>query len=300
MRDNLETSMRDPRRGWGASRLRALFAKRVVPAVVAAGLSTIAPRVAMADADRVRFLSEKLKHEDFRVRTNAALALGAENDDLAVDPLCGALSDSSEVVRQAAAVAMKRLNRSSSLGCLRARERAETNDGVKVQITRAIEAISAAGGGDSGGGDEKIKDNPNAKYYIQLSTVANATGRAQSEVEGIVLRAIKQKLESAGTVQIAPSKETPDAAKAVMAKRKIKGFYLAIAVDKFDYSNGNLRVKVKLGVFNYPGKSLLGNVDKALTKEGVANGDKQSEDQLLELAAGLVSEQFAQNASAFL
>lgn len=272
------------------SRLRA--------ALVAIGLVCATAGNAQADADRVRFLADKLRSDDFRVRTNAALALGAENDDLAVDPLCGALSDSSEVVRQAAAVAMKRLNRSRALGCLKARQGRETNDGVRVQITRAIEAISA--GASSSGDDDRIKDNPNAKYYIQLSTVANSTNRAQSEVEAIVLRAIKAKLEAAGTVQIAPSKETPDAARAVMSKRKIKGFYLAIAVDKFDYSNGNLRVKVKLGVFNYPGKSLIGNVDKALTKEGVSSGDKQSEDQLLDLAAGLVSEQFAQNASAFL
>ena len=53
-----------------------------------------------------------------------------------------------------------------------------------------------------------------------------------------------------------------------MKKRKLKGFYLAIAVDRFDYADGNLRVKVKIGVFTYPDKSLLGNVDKTLTAQG--------------------------------
>ena len=67
-----------------------------------------------------------------------------------------------------------------------------------------------------------------------------------------------------------------------------------------NYSNGNLRVKVKIGVFSYPGKSLIGNVDKTLTKEGVSSGDKSSEDQLMDLTAGRASEDFAQNASAFL
>jgi len=274
--------------------------------VLGAGLLTAmlvlaAPHAAHADPERVKFLADKLRADDFRVRTNAALALGATNDDGAVPPLCGALDDSSEVVRQAAAVAMKRLSRPSALGCLRARDGRESNDGVKIAITRAIEAISAAGGGDPGGGsDEKIKNNPNAKYYISLSTVANSTGRSQPEVEAVVLKAIKQKLEAAGTVQIAPPKETADSARDTMKKRKLSGFYLAIAVDRFDYSGGNLRVKVKIGVFTYPGKSLLGNVDKTLTKEGVSNGDKSSEDQMLDMAAGLASEQFAQNASAFL
>lgn len=255
---------------------------------------------ARADEARVKFLADKLKSDDFRVRTNAALALGATNDDLAVDPLCGALSDSSEVVRQASAVALKRLNRQSSVPCLKARAEVETNEGVKIQISRALDALGSSGdSGGGGGGDDKIKENPSAKYYISLSSVANSTGRPQGEVEGIVLKAIKAKLEGAGTVQLAPSKETPDDAKKKMSERKMKGLYLAIAIDRFDYSNGNLRVKVKLGVFTYPGKSLVGNVDKGVTKEGVSPTDKSSEDQLMELAASFASEQVAQNASAF-
>ncbi|MBS2018970.1 MAG: HEAT repeat domain-containing protein [Deltaproteobacteria bacterium] len=262
----------------------------------------VAARNASADAERVKFLADKLKSDDFRVRTNAALALGATNEETAVEPLCTALDDSSEVVRQAAAVAMKRLSKASSLSCLRARESKESHEGTKVAITRAIESIGAGSGSgsDAGGADDKIKQNPSAKYYISLSTVANSTARGQAEVEKVVLRAIKNKLEAAGTIQIAPPKETADAAKGEMKKRKMSGFYLAIAVDRFDYSGGNLRVKVKIGVFTYPGKSLLGNVDKTLTKEGVSNGDRSSEDQMLDMAAGLASEQFAQNASAFL
>ena len=290
MRDTFLASMRGRVRGAGLL--------RVVCAV--AVMATLAPTTAHADADRVRFLAEKLKSDDFRVRTQAAGALGASNDDLAVDPLCGALADSSEVVRLASAIAMKRLGRPKALGCLKDRESREGNDGVKIAITRAIESISASGGGDSGGGDGNIKQNPSAKYYIALSTIANSTGRAQPEVESVVVKAMRSKLEAAGTIQLAPKTESADTARETMKKRKMSGFYLAVAVERFDYSNGNLRVKVKIGVFSYPGKSLLGNVDKVLTKEGVSSGDKSSEDQMLDLAAGLASEQFAQNASAFL
>lgn len=267
--------------------------------LIVAAFIALAPRVARADEARLRFLSAKMKDSDPRVRTSAALALGASNADGAVDPLCGGLGDKEDVVRQAAAVALKRLNRTRSLECLRPREASEPNEAVKIAITRAIEAI-ASGGEGGGGGGETIKENPNAKYYISLSTVANQTGRAQTEVEKIVLDAVRQKLEAAGVVQLAPSSEAPEKAREVMKARKMKGFYLAIAVDRFDYADGNLRVKVKIGVFNYPNKSLLGNVDKTLTAQGVSSGDRASEDRLLELAAGLASEQFAQNASAFL
>jgi hypothetical protein len=273
--------------------------KRALGAALFAVAFFGAPRPAHAE-ERVRFLAEKLKSDDFRVRTNAALALGVSNEDSAVPPLCGALSDSSDVVRQASAVAMKRLNRSAGIACLKDREGVEPNDGVKVQITRAIEAITANGDGASNSdGDEKVKENANAKYYIALSTVANATGRPQSEVESVVLKALRSKLESAKTMQLAPTKETPSAARSVISKRKLKGFYLAIAVDRFDYSNGNLRVRVKLGIFTYPGKSLIGDSDKTLTKGGIGTADKASEDTLMDLAASLVGEQFAQSASAF-
>ena len=272
----------------------------LLAASLLAALITFAPRAARADETRLKFLSEKMRDSDPRVRTSAALALGASNEDGAVDPLCGGLSDGADVVRQAAAVALKRLNRTRSLECLKAREPRETSDAAKIAITRAIEAISSGGEGGGGGGTEHVKENPNAKYYISLSTVANQTGRAQTEVEKIVLSSVRQKLEAAGVVQLAPSTETPEKAREVMKARKLKGFYLAIAVDRFDYADGNLRVKVKIGVFNYPNKSLLGNVDKTLTAQGVSSGDKASEDRLLELAAGLASEQFAQNASAFL
>ena len=286
MRDTLKTSMR---RG------------RFLAGLLLAAFVTLSSDEVSADQARVTFLSDKLKDTDFRVRTNAALALGSTNEDGAVDPLCGALSDSSEVVRQASAVALKRLGRSSAAGCLKARSSVEDNEGVKIAIDRAIEAVGSDTGGGAGGGDDKIKENPNAKYYVAISSIANQTGRPQTDVEKIVAKTIKDKLEAAGTLQQAPKNETADAAKASMSKRGIKnGFYLAISVEKFDYSGGDLKVKISIAVFSYPKKSLLGNVDKTLTARGVSPGDKSSEDRLMDMAAGLASEQFAQNASAFL
>jgi hypothetical protein len=262
----------------------------------------LAPGAARADDSKVTLAKQRILESDSKndvtVRTSAALTLGASNDEAAADPLCSALSDSNEVVRQAVAVALKRLNRSRTLGCLKDRQQVEQNDATRIAITRAIEAISS--NGDGGGSDEPIKNNPNAKYYISLSTVANSTGRAQREVERIVLKSIKDKLDNAGVVQLAPSSESADKAREVMKGRKLKGFYLAIAVDQFDYKDGALRVKVKIGVFNYPNKALLGNVDKTLTAPGISSKDTDAENRLMELAAGLASEQFAQNASAFL
>lgn len=250
--------------------------------------------------DRTGFLVDRLKSDDFRVRTNAALALGATNDDAAVQPLCGALSDSNEVVRQAVAAALKRLGRASSLECMKSRLASEPSDAVKLQITRAVQSIEAAGPtpaatGSSPSSDAAPKNVANAKYYVALSPVANSSGRAQADVDRIVLAAIKNKLDSVGGIQLAPRGETPEAARAVISKRNLKGYYLAVSVDKFDYSGGNLKVTVKVAVFSYPGKDLRGEVPAGLTQTGVRAGDTGAEDNLMGMAAGRATELFTQN-----
>ena len=164
----------------------------------------------------------------------------------------------------------------------------------------AVQRIGVVGAGQMGQGIAQVAAQAGLDVLIVDAApdfAHSGVARIKKQLDRLVE---KSKLEAAGTIQLAPGKETADAARDTMKKRKLNGFYLAVAVDKFDYSNGNLRVKVKIGVFTYPGKSLLGNVDKTLTKEGVSSGDKSSEDQMLDLAAGLASEQFAQNASAFL
>lgn len=268
----------------------------IAASLLASALYSFSPAIAHAELSAAnKALVEKLKDPNANVRLGAALALQNANDDGAVPPLCEVLSDSDEPVRITAANSLRKLGpRPGSLDCLNARQSVEASDAVKVALTRAIETITAA----SGAG-EAIAVNPNAKYYILLSNVANTTNRS-SEVEQIVLKSMKAKLDAAGTMQLAPANEAPDKARSIIKDRHLKGgFYLAIAVENI-YADGNLKVKVKIGVFNYPNKSLLGNLDKSLTAQGVSTGDKSSENRLFDLAAGLAADQFAQNAPAFL
>lgn len=251
---------------------------------------------------RVAFLAERLRFppaagqpDDFRVRTNAALALGATNDDGALPPLCGGLSDPSEVVRQAAAVALKRLARGSSLDCLRRRQSVEPASAVKLEIQRAIEAIGSAGGGGGGGGGGPPPVVAGAKYYVSISPITNNTGRPGGDVERQVHDAIASKLAQLGEYQLAPAGESNASAKAAIAKRKLKGYYLGVVVDRFDYDGGNLRVRVRIAVSSYPGKDLRGEVPAAATLPGARPGDKGAEDQLMAVVAGRAAELFAQN-----
>jgi hypothetical protein len=274
-------------------------------------LVSLLPRTARAQ-NRTDFLITRLKFppvsgvaDDFRVRTNAALGLGAVSDDRererVVTPLCQALADPIDVVRQSVAVALKRLNRPSAVTCLRNRSNIEGSAQVKLQLQRAIESIEADSGSTTPSHPGPSVDNwspknvPNARYYVAISPITNNTGRPQSEVERTVLATLRSKIESMGNYQMAPVKESAAEAKSTMSKRKMKGYYLAIQVERFDYSDGNLRVRLKCAVFDYPGKNLRGEVPAGLTQTGVRPNDHSAEESLMQMAAERAVELFAQN-----
>jgi hypothetical protein len=253
---------------------------------------------------RIQFLAERLKYpptadhaDDFRVRTNAALALGLTNDEDAVAPLCSGLDDPSDAVRQGAAVSLKRLARPSAIDCLRARAAIEPSPSVKTQITQTLEALEGAATppstpGPGGGG---AGNDANAKYYVALSRVTNRSSRASAEVESVVNAAIVSQLDKTGDFQLAPSGETVAAAKAALSALHLKGYFLATSVEKFDYTGEGLRIRVKITVFSYPGKDLRGEVPAGATLPGARRGDREAENQLMGVVAARAAELFAQN-----
>ena len=253
----------------------------------------LASTIAGAVDNRITFLADRLKNsDDFKVRANAALALGATNDEDAVAPLCDGLGDGNDIVRKHSALALERLKRASSIDCLNRRSATEKDSAVKLAIQRALDAIKAAGG--SGGNAPSPSPVAGAKYYVALSPVTNRSSRPQGEVDRVVQGAIAAKLQSLGGYQIAPQGESVAAAKAEIAKRNLKGFYLAIVLDKLEYSGGNLRATVRIAVSTYPGKDLKGELSKGGTIGGARPGDTATEDQLVTAIAAAATESFAQ------
>ncbi len=128
-----------------------------------------------------------------------------------------------------------------------------------------------------------------------MSHVANATPRSTADVDRLVHDAIVKKLSELGGYQLAPSGETNDAARTAIVKRGLKGYYLAVSVEKFDYSDASLRVRVKIAVFSYPGRDLRGEIPAGATLPGARPGDTGAEDQLMSVVAARAAELFAQN-----
>ncbi len=237
--------------------------------------------VALGDS-RTTFLIDRLKSDDFRVRTNAALALGATNDDAAVQPLCGALSDGSDVVRIAAAAALKRLGKSSALGCMKSRLAVESNGDVKTSLARAITELEGSGGSSP--------SVANAKFYVAVAVSNNSTGHDGNRI----ITTISNKLGALGGYQMAPRSETPDAARGVIARRNLKGYYLAVSAELSDTGQG-MKALVRIAVFSYPGRDLRGEVAPYAVASGVRRGDANAEESLLQAVAERAVEQFTQN-----
>ncbi len=234
-------------------------------------------------------LAKRLAEEkDFRVRTQAALALGATKSPTAVDPLCLAVaSDASATVRAAAAAALGKLKEGGST-CLKSRLATETDPKVRSTLTRALANL-----------DEGPAITPTTKYYVKISKASVVTGDAAS-VDAILRSSMRQAAKGLPILVIAPDDEPSDKAKGLLRKyKRLKGFYLAPKVFEPKYRSGGLKVKMELAVFSYPAQSLLGSFSVDLTAQDVSPGDKDTENSLLKMVAERALKKFSVNAEQF-
>ncbi len=243
----------------------------------------------VASAEDVGTLIKRLaSSDDFRVRTQAALALGASKNKRAVKPLCKALEDSSTTVRAASAAALGKL-RLGGKDCLENRLGEESSSSVKSTIKKALARL---GGGDSDGPTIDAK----TEVYIAIAKTTDKTGRSGGDVDDMVRAAMSKAATSISGYAVAPKSESTGEAKKLLATyKKAKAFYLSPTVQKPDYNGGNLTIKVEVAIFTYPGKALKGSVPVKLTQQDVSGSDKGAEDELIKMAAERAVEKFSKN-----
>jgi hypothetical protein len=226
--------------------------------------------------------------EDFRVRTQAALALGASKNERAVPPLCGALGDLNTTVRAASAAALGRLALHAAQECLEKRLGTEQSDVVKQTIQKALEVIKNGGAG----GAEPVFAS-DTKFYISIGKATDKTGRGTTEVEGIVRTAMTSKVGQTPGCLAAPDGETPALAKKRLAAHpKVKGFFLSPVITT-EYAGDNLKVKIELAMATYPDRNVFGNFSFFLKEGGVSPGSTSDENDLIRTVAERAVEKFA-------
>lgn len=225
---------------------------------------------------------ELLKNPDFRVRTQAALALGASGKAAAVRPLCDALSDPKAAVRAAAAAALGMLAH-GGIACLDERASREPSAAVKAVIARAIENLQSV-------------FLPTTRFYVAIGPASLRRETLDKRTEQLVRGALISGIADRTDVAVAPTKETKAQAKKRLAARpKIRSLLIAPKVSEPTYDGDALTVRVELAVFTYPAMSFKAMIPVKLTQRGVTDRDSQNENELIRIATEHAIEKFLTN-----
>ena len=244
---------------------------------------------------RTPFLIEQLKtSDDYRVRTQAALALGVSGDPIAVSPLCGALGDSNVSVRQAAAAALGKLGKPTAIPCLQGAAKRERAPAVKAEIEKSIASLQ--GGSTGGAPGAPPPPGADAKFYVAIQ-VTNKTSRPAAEVDAMVRAAMQQKLLTKKGYAVAPKGETVAQGGRIVKSKRLKGFFLIATVERPVYAGGNLTQTVRVSMWTYPDKALQGEFAPKLTQSGTPSADPASEAVLIKMCVESAIENFAKVAA---
>jgi hypothetical protein len=249
-----------------------------------------APQLLAAEG-RIPFLIDQLKHAtDFRLRTQAALALGASEDAAAVAPLCSGLEDVNDSVRSASAAALGRLKNSGGMGCLR-NHLGDTSASVRSVVERSLKVLESSSNGKPA---KPPPPGPNDSVYVAIGTVTDKTGRSDESVTQLVAAAMQNKLLSTRGYAVAPAGETGAVAKKVMRQNSLRGYMLQARVEPPRSNGSDLTILIRVTMWSYPDKALQGEFTPKLTMPGASIGDRESEDSLIKMAVERAVDSFAQ------
>jgi hypothetical protein len=266
---------------------------RLLPTLLLASVLGVGLAPGLVHAEqRLPYLIEQLRtSEDYRVRTQAALALGASGDDAAVKPLCDALDDANVSVKVAAAAALGKLGKPAAAPCLKTALGKETAPSVKAQIEKSLAAVGPSGGSGGSAPAAPPPPGPDAKFYVAIQ-VSNKTSRPAGEIDAIVRGAIQDRVLAKKGYAVAPKSETAAQGGQIVKSKKLKGFFLVATVEPPAYGGGDLTQVVRVTMWTYPEKALQGEFAPRLTQSGTPKGDVQSENLLMKMCAETAAESF--------
>lgn len=237
----------------------------------------------LAAADDIQKNADSLRTaSDFRVRTQAALALGASRDRRAVVPLCEGVTDSNRVVRIASASALSRLAQGGD-SCIREQLGKEQDAQVKAALEKALAKLLGEGGAEPA-------IALSTRLYVAIDKLAGP-----ARLNGPVRAAFVRGIGSSGDVAIAPVGETSAQAKELLRKYSAaKGFVLAPRAIKPAYEGDQLKVKLSVAILSYPDRQLVGSFTQNLAMSGVHAPDPKAEEELVISAAESAMRKFLQ------
>lgn len=226
----------------------------------------LAARPARAD-DRTNFLIRMLETSDqFRVRTQAALALGMRpNEPAVLRALTTCLRDAHPAVRAAGASALELLKDPSAVSALKPLTR-DRDDSVRAAAERAITTL------ERGLITPPVGQEP-ATYYVAVGTPSAQSGLSGGTLRGLREHVVKY-VDSLSGVRIAPENEAQAAASSILKGQHLIGYYLDSSITKIEEKpDGAVRAQVSVIVGTYPGRAMRVMLSGAATVSGAGSGE---------------------------
>lgn len=250
-------------------------------ACVAMWLWSGSPSKASADA-RTDFLVRMLSTSaQFRVRAQAALALGGQTPETSiVNALVGALRDEHPAVRAASASALERLKDASALAGLRAAQ-SDSDGSVRTAVRNAIAALTPARVPTPAPDPIVPGGTGTPVYYVGVGVPGSQVGLAPPQLRSLREHVVSQVALIQG-VSVAPEGEERSAAAKVIGANKLVGYYVDSSVTSIEKKpDGSVRAQVSIILGTYPGRDIRAMLSGAAT---VSGGGDEARDQAVQAA----------------
>ncbi len=250
----------------------------VAGVLIALALSPASWSVAQDHSVLIRRLSNQ--RADFRLRVQAAFALGNLRDARGVPALSNALSDQNPALRAAAATALGRIGSARGLPALR-RARRDQSAAVRMQAERSIELIEAASrhaSAPSGGRRPMIEimppedriQWPRVRYVVTLGDMENRSNFHGDGLEQTLREEVTRQLRVLRGVAVLQSEiHLDDRARREMRRRRLPQLRLDgnIAQVRKQRSGRDLSVRCEISLMLLDGRqrALRGELRGAAT-----------------------------------
>jgi hypothetical protein len=227
--------------------------------------------MALADA-RTDFLMRMLSSSSqFRVRAQAALALGAQSGmPEVVTALAEALRDEHPAVRAASAAALERLGDTRAVPALKAAQN-DKDGAVRTSVRSALAVLNAAAQPKPVEPVTPVEPTPptgQSTYYVGVGVPGSQVGLSPQALEKLRGHVSAQVAQVKG-VRIAPNNEDRKAAERVIRSEKLVGYFIDSSVTNIETkADGSIRAQVSLIVATYPGRDIRAMLSGSATMSG--------------------------------
>lgn len=236
-----------------------------------------APSSAHADSKSDFLVRMLASSSQFRVRAQAALALGAANEAAVIEALSRALrSDDHPAVRAASASALERLRAPSSLAALKAALRDEDKT-VRAAAQRAVNEVERRTASVPASQPTPIVPSDTSKgsvFYVGVGLPGSQVpSLSPSLLRGLREHLSREVVQIAG-VRLAPENESRTAAERELRAQKMTGYFIDSSVTSLETKpDGSIRAQVSVVVGTYPGRDMRAMLSGAATVSGGGSGE---------------------------